>query len=183
MSDELIVRHCSPTLAGLKTGNMFSCPFETDREVTEYLREVNNRLRCKGLRAIKLRSCDKKALIYLYRPSRLERDFSDAAVRELLEGFGYCCDCPERCLCRLISRLNKDKGFPHEIGLFLGYPAEDVRGFIENGAACSKCVGSWKVYGDEEAAKKLFRKYKKCTDVYSAHWKMGKPIEKLAVVC
>ena len=35
---------------------------------------------------------------------------------------------------RLIKRLNEDAEFPHEIGLFPGYPPEDVRGFIENRA-------------------------------------------------
>ena len=29
MSEELLVRHCSPTLAGLKTGNLFSYKVES----------------------------------------------------------------------------------------------------------------------------------------------------------
>lgn len=58
------------------------------------------------------------------------------------------------------SKLQSDPDFPHEIGLFLGYPAEDVKGFIENKAACSKCSGCWKVYGDEQAARILFKNIK-----------------------
>ena len=27
MTDEMVVLHCSPTLAGMKTGSMFSCPY------------------------------------------------------------------------------------------------------------------------------------------------------------
>ena len=27
MSEELLVRHCAPTLAGLKTANLFACRF------------------------------------------------------------------------------------------------------------------------------------------------------------
>lgn len=30
MSEEMLVRHCAPTLAGLKTGNLFSCEFEDE---------------------------------------------------------------------------------------------------------------------------------------------------------
>ena len=37
-----------------------------------------------------------------------------------------------RCIVKLIGRLQENEGFPHEIGLFLGYPPEDVLGFIEN---------------------------------------------------
>ena len=44
----------------------------------------------------------------------------------------------------------------------LGYPSEDVSGFIKHGAKNSKCVGTWKVYGDEAEAQKKFKLYKMC---------------------
>ncbi len=56
--------------------------------------------------------------------------------------------------------------FPHEIGLFLGYPSEDVLGFIRNRAGNSKMTGAWKVYGDKEKAERIFEKYRKCTRCY-----------------
>ncbi|MCR5809005.1 MAG: DUF3793 family protein [Clostridiales bacterium] len=33
MSEALIVRHCSPTLAGLKTANMFNYVYEDEAEL------------------------------------------------------------------------------------------------------------------------------------------------------
>lgn len=50
--------------------------------------------------------------------------------------------------------------FPHEVGLFLSYPPEDVKGFIDHRTNNFKCAGLWKVYGDEEKARSLFAKYK-----------------------
>ena len=41
MSEELIVRHCSPTLAGLKTGSLFSCPSASPDEMRRALRDLN----------------------------------------------------------------------------------------------------------------------------------------------
>ena len=38
MSDELVVSQCAPTLAGLKTANMFSAEYESREEVTAELR-------------------------------------------------------------------------------------------------------------------------------------------------
>ena len=35
MSEELIVRYCSPTLAGMKTGNMFNCTYSDITEMQE----------------------------------------------------------------------------------------------------------------------------------------------------
>ena len=122
-----------------------------------------------------------KALIYLYRPSKLEKDLTDKTALNLLKEHGYS-DCnPNKCICRLINRFKNYEQFPHEVGLFLGYPPEDVKGFIENNAKCSKCVGCWKVYGDEEKAKKCFENYKKCTRIYKELYLKGKTIERLTV--
>ena len=57
-------------------------------------------------------------------------------------------------------RLLKRTCFPHEIGVFLGYPLEDVKGFIDNkGKNCESC-GVWKVYCNREEKDKLFQKLK-----------------------
>ena len=56
----------------------------------------------------------------------------------------------------LKRRIAMSKDFPHEIGLFLGYPIEDVVGFIRYAGKGCKLSGLWKVYGDAEAASRLF---------------------------
>lgn len=181
MSEELIVRHCSPTLAGIKTGNLFSCSCDSEKEMTENIRRLNRKLVPRGLRVLPVRMADRRVLIYVYRPERLRHDFTDKMVQDILKERGYCLENPDRCIVKLMERLRDASDFPHEIGLFLGYPAEDVKGFIENKATCSKCSGCWKVYGDEKAAEKLFSKYRRCTDIYCKKWKSGVSIERLTV--
>ena len=134
MSEDLIVRHCSPTLAGLKTANLFAAEYTSEEALRNDLRALNRVLVPKGLRALPLRRENGRALIYLYRPKRLAQDLKDAQAAALLEPIGYPCGCPERCIAALVHRLKEQSAFPHEIGLFLGYPPEDVRGYIENRA-------------------------------------------------
>ncbi|MBQ7336199.1 MAG: DUF3793 family protein [Clostridia bacterium] len=186
MSEQMLIRHCSPTLAGIKTGNLFSCGYASDVEMREILRSFNRRFRGKGLRVLPVRYRDGRALIYVYRPTRLEKDLCDRNARDILRAHGYGNVHPSRCLARLIDRLGEGEEFPHEIGLFLGYPPADVDGFIrektcggETGAC--KCVGQWRVYGDESSARRLFEKYKKCTAVYDSCWKKGVSLERLTV--
>lgn len=181
MSEEMIIQHCAPTLAGMKTGNLFSCPYRTKEEIQNDIRRMNRLLGPKGVRILPMRYSKQRVLIYLYRPNHLRRDFSDSDAAALLEQFGYTAEYPERCLVRLVNRLRENEEFPHEIGLFLGYPPEDVRGFIENKANHCKCVGCWKVYGDEEKAKQTFCQYKKCTDIYCDKWAKGVSMERLTV--
>lgn len=179
MSEELIIQQCSPTLAGLKTGSLFTCPFRTEAELRADIASLNRRLAPKGV-YVRILRVRRRALLYLYRPSSLRRDFATAEVAALLRQYGYTVDDAEACVAQLCSRLSGSSGFPHEIGLFLGYPAEDVRGFIEEKDSF-KCVGAWKVYGDAEAARKRFTQFEKCTAAYCRLYRGGKSIERLTV--
>ena len=181
MSEYLLIEQCSATMAGLKTGNLFSCRGESAEQVAESLRKMNRRLVPRGLRLIPLRLEDGMALLYLYRPDRLKCDLCDEKAQDILREYAYPVPDPDRCVACLARRLKDCEEFPHEVGLFLSYPPEDVEGFIRNGAKGAKCVGTWKVYGDEDAAKKKFRLYKKCTEVYSRAYRRGHCLERLVV--
>lgn len=84
-----------------------------------------------------------------------------------------------QCLNYLKTRMSLQKGFPHEIGIFLGYPLEDVKGFIENSGRHFKICGQWKVYSDTKRAEKLFAKYAECSDRFCACLSQGQSIEDL----
>lgn len=181
MSESLILRHCSPTLAGLKTGSLFCCTYQNRQEMQQAVRFWNGRLQHKGLRVLPLRYRKNKALLYFYRPGKLSIDLKNQTAIRLLFERGYSLESPEKSISHLRKRLTEQPDFPHEIGLFLGYPPEDVCGFIENGAANCKCVGCWKVYGNVEDAQKKFALYKKCTAAYCRQYAKGKTVERLAV--
>ena len=182
MSDELVVSQCAPTLAGLKTANMFSAEYESREEVTAELRRLNAVLVPRGLRIVPMRFMQSRVLLYLYRPEALRRDLADSAAQDILRECGYGkCSRAESCLSCLIGRLRNNADFPHEVGLFLGYPPEDVQGFIDHHARDFKLSGLWKVYGDEAYARAAFAKYKKCTDIYCRSWRAGSSLERLAV--
>ena len=147
MSEELVVRQCAPTLAGIKTGSLFSCPCDSPEELRQEVRRINRLLAGKGLCLLPLRFDGSRALLYLYRPSRLRQDLEDAEAVRLLEESGYPCHSAGQCVACLIRRLRESEEFPHEIGLFLSYPPEDVRGFIEQGLplqVCRTVEGLWR---------------------------------------
>ena len=181
MSEDLLIRHCSPTLAGIKTGNLFSCACPSRKDLTRDLCRLNKKLVPKGIRVLPLRVCKGRALIYAYRPNALESDLTDHRARALLLKYGYVPENPNGCVVHLIHRLRSEGEFPHEIGLFLDYPLGDVVGFIENEGRNCKLAGCWKVYGDARAASKLFAKFKKCKDVYSRLWSEGRTVLQLTV--
>ena len=180
MSNETLIRCCAPTMAKLKTGNMFSCAFDSREQMTAELRCLNRRLRQKGLRILPLRWRGGKALLYLYRPKLLERDLSDPLSRKLLSECGYTGEDANVCLARLISRLRAEERFPHEVGLFLGYPPADVDGFMHRKNECKLC-GLWKVYDDVEGAIRQFARCRHCTEVYLNCLSRGFTLDRLTV--
>lgn len=181
MSEDHLIRHCAPTLAGIKTASLFTCDYDTQSSLLDSIRRINRRLRSKGLRVLPLRFSDRKALIYIYRPKKLTADLSDPTAANLLISCGYDVGSCEKCVVKLGQKLRRESDFPHEIGLFLGYPPEDVCGFMNDGPSGCKYTGCWKVYGDEASAKKRFAQYKKCSRIYQEQWLKGRQIERLTV--
>lgn len=180
MSEELLIRHCAPTLASIKTGSLFPCPCQDREAVNAFARALNRRLARKGLRVLPLRARRGHFLLYVYRPSRLEADLHRPEARTLLAACGYPEQDARRDLQTLIGRFAQSEEFPHEIGLFLSYPPEDVRGFMYHREQ-AKYTGCWKVYGDVESARCTFDRYKKCSELYQRLWDKGYDIEQLAV--
>ena len=179
MLDRELIDHASPTLARLKAGNLFNHPIGEgfDHEFVA-LRE---QLRVKGVTLSILRIARGKALIYVYRAAELEKALQDGRARALLRACGYARFDAAGAVETLKARLSDADSFPHEIGLFLGYPLEDVLGFIENGGRNCLTCGCWKVYSNECAALTAFRRYEKCKAVYQRLFASGCPLTRLTV--
>ena len=176
-----LVSYGAPTLAGIKTASMFATPCPNVSVLMKELKSFNKRFATKGLRIIPLRMQKGRMLVYLFRPEMLKQDISQQKALSILKEKGYTVCGTEQCLGELVRHLRSDKEFPHEIGLFLGYPPEDVYGFIHHRDSACKCIGEWRVYGDETAAKNRFEAYTRCRNVYCRNLSIGFTIEDLAV--
>ena len=181
MSLDYVIRHAAPTLAGIKTANLFSCAVSSREDFLDDLRQVNRVIVPRGLRLLPLRLEPDRALLYLFRPRALSADLAQTQARTLLRQAGYEPSDQLSCLRELKRRLGTSGDFPHEIGLFLGYPPEDVQGFMDHQGRNCKCVGCWKVYGDEITARRQFAAYQACTDSYCRRFARGEPMEGLTI--
>lgn len=178
MLEQSIIAYCSPTLAAISTGNLFNCSSEG---LVEEVAECNGCLNCKGVLTRVLRDKDGRALVYVFRPRKLWEDLKAPGVMEFLEGLGYRRGSICSLLAQLGERVQQSDSIPHEIGIFLGYPLEDVVGFIENKGKNFKCAGYWKVYSDEQSAQQTFRKFRYCTQLYGQRFLQGSTVQQLTV--
>lgn len=178
---ERVVRHCAPTLAGLKCGSMFRvcCCLHG---IIDHIEDIHSTVAHKGVRMDVLSSDGCGCLLYVYRPSLLEERLGDADVRSFLDGYGYTSYDAGGALEHLKERFSTE-GMPAEIGVFLDYPMEDVKGYIEHGGRNCLSIGCWKVYGDVDAAEKRFDCYRRCRDVYCRRFTEGYGLDRLSVRC
>lgn len=163
--EKIIGNHCSPVLMGLKPSNLVSFSKEKLPEVPEYAKLYTEQLREEGICLELICSCKRHYLLLVYRPDMLEAYLNRDEVRRMLFKDGYPMDGNlEEMISYLKERYMQKQGAPHEIGIFLGYPLEDVEGFQKYGGNGCKMCGYWKVYGDVEKAKKLFMQFDKCRE-------------------
>ena len=181
MSEINIITNCAPTLAGLKTGNIFNVEIGKGENINATIKYFNSIFKPKGLKLILLRIKNNVAMLYLYREKQLANDLKQDGVQNYLKKMNYPVCSSIDCIECLKHRLNALNDFPHEIGLFIGYPLEDVVGFSTLGANASKYCGAWRVYGDVDVAKKRFALYKKCRSVYMNVYKKQNNFNKLIV--
>ena len=185
--ETVMIEQCAPVLAGLKPAGLFRYETRDCADLAARVHRWNDQLGEKGLKVRVLKGCAQthRYLIYVYRESRLRQVLADEAVREFLQREGYALpedasDC-DSMLRQLSRRLCCEADFPHEIGVFLGYPLTDVVGFIENQGRNFTCCGCWKAYGNAKEAEKTFCKYKKCREIYSRLWENGRSVLQLTV--
>ena len=181
--EELLVSHCAPTLAGMKAGSLFCFRAAAPDAVRHKVGYWHRRLRSRGLCVVLLleRSAPRQSIVYVYRKSQLEQRLASKECSSFLRRCGYCPADADGMLVQLARRMSREGDFPHEIGVFLGYPLEDVIGFIENRGQNFTCCGFWKSYSDPADAQKCFDCYKRCIACYTQMLSRGVPIEKMTL--
>ena len=160
MGREEVEKQLAYQCAALITGQKVSNTFITSRNNIARLAAV-----FKGTSIAYRLLCVKenRATFLLYRKGQLERHLNRPEIKNRMEEYGYR-DLSFGEMLRLLSQryaayICRGEEFPHEMGLFLGYPPEDVMGFVKEKGRKYKLSGYWKVYGDADYCRKLFASF------------------------
>lgn len=172
MLEQELISLAAPTLAGIKPASLFTAHISVS-ELTALRRKLH------GLQLTVLRRQGKKKLLYLYQPEQLSQIMRQHEVQQFLARRDYTGFTIEGLLHQLRIRLLTADSFPHEIGLFLGYPLEDVQGFIRHHGQDCLLSGCWKVYSNPEEAQRTFEAYRTCRQQLLQRHAEGIPLSQL----
>ena len=174
---------CAPTLAGLKPASLFRYQPGAGQSGSAMAAAWHAALCDRGVAVRVLKNCPRTGavLVYVYRPAQMDTLLKNCDVLHFLQSEGYRPGTEDALLAQLSQRLCCEGDFPHEVGIFLGYPLADVVGFIQNHGQNFTVCGHWKVYTDPAAAQQQFARYKKCETIYTRCYRRGTPIRRLTV--
>lgn len=175
----LIANHCAPALAGIKPSSIVTCQKSNFPNVGEQVQRLNNELNHRDIYIEILCECKRRAIIIVYRKRVFEKHLQECRNKTFLEQYGYK-DLRNSSdyLNVLRTRLNCDF-FPHEIGVFLGYPLRDIYCFINHRDEGCILTGDWKVYHNAEEAEKLFKRFKACKKSVARKVASGKSLAQI----
>ncbi len=147
---------CAPLIKGIKMSNLLIVSSSDEDAVRVILKKS-------GIIHYRLLRQDDKTTFLLFRKAQLVSYLQGSDVQRILKASGYG-DLSLGGILRMFqyrfeTHMNQGEGFPHEVGLLLGYPVEDVVGFIENRGKNYLYSGYWKVYADVVTKAKLFEAY------------------------
>lgn len=161
LENQLILQ-CAPLIAGLRISNLLIIR-------RYYLLRLHHLLEGSCIRLRVLYVEDDKLTILLYQFNLLSSYVTARKAKELLQIEGYDKFDIETILLIFTRRYRnyRKRGldFPHELGLLLGYPIEDVEGYIRNAGENFLYIGYWKVYANVPAKRKIFRMFEVATEM------------------
>lgn len=158
---KILAVHAAPTLLGIKCANLISVP-ATGKEIAILRKHFLSGTQNSGLQMRVLCGCRERLLVYIYHERMLTSLLNEPEIIAFLKTYGYSENMTVQEMLSMLAKRLTCSSFPHEIGVFLGYPLADVEGFIRHaGQNCLLC-GCWKVYSNLEQAERLFEAYDQC---------------------
>lgn len=175
-----IALQCSLVLSGIKPSNLLIYSNHCEGCISEELKNT-------GAEHMKLYTGKNDSVSIIFNREKLEKSLLDEENREFIKQYGYEDFSVNSVIEKLAGRYTEFKEggaeFPHEMGIVLGYPLEDVSGFIENNGKNYLYSGYWKVYKNAEEKIQLFKIYKDIKKYFVEQIENGRQIHQICSEC
>lgn len=154
----VIMCNAAPTINNHKTSSLINFR-NNNRNINNIWQKYKNEVKEKlDVDYFELKKDETNSVVLFYNKEKMLLSISNDKNMEFLKRFGYHENMDiQQCLWLLSKRFQCM--CPHEIGVFLGYPIEDVVSFVDCPNTKCKMTGYWKVYHDIDKAKVIFDKY------------------------
>lgn len=151
----------APTSKGFKVGTMVNISSHLRNLKDTWMRYKNEIIEILNLNYVELVEREDSVLVFFYEEKTLIHRLENTEVLKFLSKLGYSEKVDLKSYFNILKKRFSIK-CPHEIGIFLGYPLEDVISFHCDQKAICKATGYWKCYNNKKESLKLFMLYDFC---------------------
>ncbi len=163
-------------MVGIKASSLICLKHKDYVDLYSEIMDLSQKMMQIGVSLEIISDNNERMLIMVYRRAILERSLSRTKTKKFLTKYGYkSMSASEEKVEYLKQRFAGGMEFPHEIGAFLGYPIEDIEGFIANPSGYKLC-GAWKVYHNVDECREIFKTYKNCTTTIANKMQSGEDL-------
>lgn len=113
-----------------------------------------------------LKSSPKGKQVFFYSKKSLLAVLQDKENRDFLKKFGYGDNLTLSGYLNQLKKRFNEKSFPHEVGVFLGYPISDVKGFVEKRGDCFVLRDRWQIYGCPKKSLNIIDSHRRSEKVF-----------------
>ncbi|MCY6957106.1 DUF3793 family protein [Clostridium brassicae] len=149
----------APTIAGEKPSSLVVFKNREIKNLYKYWELYKEEIRREiPLEFYELKHNENMVSVLFYNSEELIKILKEDKSIKFLQRFGYTEEMSLKESLNLLSQRYENV-CPHEIGIFLGYPVDDVLEFTDCPNKQCLIMGYWKVYHDMEKAKDTFKRY------------------------
>lgn len=151
-----LIFQCAPLIVGLRISSLLMIS-------NENMEPIRTLLQGSRISYYLIYKDSGRTTLLLFSRQELESYLSQNPVKSFLESEGYDAGCLTDVLWNFRINYGRYKRgretFPHELGVILGYPIEDVKGYILDHGKRPLYTGYWKVYCNVSQKRELFRMF------------------------
>ncbi|GAA0763344.1 DUF3793 family protein [Clostridium sartagoforme] len=174
-----LVYNSSLVIAGVKPSVTLTIKKSPENTYESWIKYGKDFLENINLKSLCLREEKNASIILVYNENILKEHILKKENIEFLNMLGYK---KEDSIYEYVQQLKEryqEFNCPHELGIFLGIPIDDVKDFME--CSSKRCLGCgyWKVYSNYEEAKRVFKNYDEIREKTMKNILSGIPIDKI----
>lgn len=159
--EKFLIYNASLVISGVKPSATVTIIKDNDNLYHKWIKYGREFLKNIDIQYIDLRENDNALIILIYNKAQLGHYLLKDEHRSFLIKIGYSPNGTLEDYLAMLKVRYKQFNCPHELGIFLGFPLDDVRDFMEcSNKKCLQC-GYWLVYNNLNEAKKTFSKFDK----------------------
>ena len=144
--EKFLIYNASLVISGVKPSATITIKKGNENLYDKWIKYGISFLKEIDIQYINLRECSNALIILIYSEEKLSNYIFKEENKRFLRQLGYSEENDMREYLEILKRRYKEFNCPHELGIFLGFPLNDVKDFMNcKDKKCLSC-GYWLVY-------------------------------------